>query len=213
MRFVLALVASALLAAAQTDPAGPTGSASAPAAASSNSIVIISPTGNLAYKSGDPVVITWNINTGADQTWLDTQVTFEIADASKGANKVTPINKMLNGTSSISDLQLSTVVPDGIPAGGSYCVRADVRGPSGFVYFFSPNFPINQALSASSGGAAVMTTGASAAAGANAAVTMSPSVAPVVPTTASPAAATTSKSSNAERLAVCLVGALAVFAL
>ncbi|KAJ3241103.1 hypothetical protein HDU81_001889 [Chytriomyces hyalinus] len=183
LRIVLAVLAAAVAVLAQTSaPSAP----SAPTSA--NSMVLISPNGNLAYKSGDPVTITWNINTDA-AAWRNTQVTFEIADASQGANKVTPF-AMLNGTANIGDLQMQSTIPLNIPAGGAYCVRADVRGTTGFTYFFSPNFPINQAL-----GVAAPTT--AAAAGASSATSM---VAAVQPTSA-----LTSKPSSAERIVVSLV--------
>ncbi|KAJ3237467.1 hypothetical protein HDU81_009411 [Chytriomyces hyalinus] len=199
MQFGLALFAFAVSVLAQnsTSPVAPTNAPSAPSA--TNSLVLISPNGNLAYKSGDPITITWNI--GADDaTWKDTDVMFEIADASQGANKVTPITQLSAGvTTKIGSLQFQSTVPDKVPAGGAYCVRAGVRGTNGFVYFFSPNFPINQELKAS-----VPTTAAAPAAGAAGTATVVASVA-----TSAPAGV---KTSSAEKLAVCLAGAFAIFA-
>ncbi|KAJ3238141.1 hypothetical protein HDU78_003672 [Chytriomyces hyalinus] len=190
----LAVLAAAVSVLAQTSaPSAP----SAPT--TSNSMVLISPNGNLAYKSGDPITITWNINTDAE-SWRNTQVTFEIADASQGANKVTPF-AMLTGTANIGDLQMQSTIPANIPAGGAYCVRADVRGASGFTYFFSPNFPINQAL-----GAAAPTTAAAASAGSSAATSM---VVAVQPTSV---AAVTSKPSSAERIVISLAAIVGLFA-
>ncbi|KAJ3247577.1 hypothetical protein HDU78_003742 [Chytriomyces hyalinus] len=193
LRIILAVVAAVVSVVAQTSaPSAP----SAPT--TSNSMVLISPNGNLAYKSGDPITITWNINTDA-AAWRNTQVTFEIADASQGANKVTPF-AMLNGTANIGDLQMQSTIPANIPAGGAYCVRADVRGTSGFTYFFSPNFPINQAL-----GAAAPTTAAAAPA-----ASATAKAAAVSPTSV---AAVTSKPSNAERFVVSLVAIVGLFVL
>ncbi|KAI8844596.1 hypothetical protein BJ741DRAFT_588850 [Chytriomyces cf. hyalinus JEL632] len=190
LKLILAVLAAVVSVLAQTSaPSAP----SAPT--TSNSMVLISPNGNLAYKSGDPITITWNINTDA-ASWRNTQVTFEIADASQGANKVTPF-AMLTGTANIGDLQMQSTIPTNIPAGGAYCVRADVRGTSGFTYFFSPNFPINQAL-----GVAAPTTAAVASAGSSAATSM---VAAVQPTSV---AAVTSKPSSAERIVISLAAAI-----
>ncbi|KAJ3390541.1 hypothetical protein HDU80_011214 [Chytriomyces hyalinus] len=204
MQFVLALIAFAVSVLAQSsDPAAPSNAPSAPS--TTNSLVLISPNGNLAYKSGDPITITWNI--GADDaTWKDTDVMFEIADASQGANKVTPITQLSSGvTTKIGSLQFQSTVPDKVPAGGAYCVRAGVRGTNGFVYFFSPNFPINQDLKA-----AVPTTSAAAAAAGTATITAAaPASAKGAVSTSAPASA---KISHAEKLAVCFAGAFAVFA-
>ncbi|KAJ3018891.1 UNVERIFIED_CONTAM: hypothetical protein HDU68_010930 [Siphonaria sp. JEL0065] len=121
----------------------------APATNPANTIVIISPTGTKAYKSGETITVTWtNKGDPNDWDWWGTPVQFEIADASLGVNRVSPIGVYLAGNATIGDLQLSATLPTGIPAGGAYCVRADIKGPRGFTYFFSPNFPINQALGA-----------------------------------------------------------------
>ncbi|KAI8607466.1 hypothetical protein BC830DRAFT_1086923 [Chytriomyces sp. MP71] len=197
MQFTYSILAFALSALAQNSsaPAAPS-SASAPAGATgTNSLVIISPNGNLAYKSGDSIVVTWNINTD-DATWKNTDVSFEIADASQGANKVTPIGKTLQGSSKIGDLQLTSSMPAGIPAGSQYCVRAGVKGQNGFVYFFSPNFPINAVLvSSTSTSAPSSTSGPSTTAGQGAVAVATTSNAPPAKTT----------SSGAERLAVLVV--------
>ncbi|KAJ3020079.1 UNVERIFIED_CONTAM: hypothetical protein HDU68_010355 [Siphonaria sp. JEL0065] len=127
-------------------PAGPA-TVPAPSTNPANTIVIISPTGTKAYKSGETLTITWtNKGDPNDWDWWGTPVQFEIADATQWPNKVAPIGVYLAGNATIGDLQLSATLPTGIPAGGAYCVRADVKGPRGFTYFFSPNFPINQAL-------------------------------------------------------------------
>ncbi|KAJ3074556.1 hypothetical protein HDU98_010919 [Podochytrium sp. JEL0797] len=157
--FLTALIASTVTAQNSTDPASaepavPTAPAapSAPDAPSSpassvdgNTIVIISPTGNLGYKTGDSLQITWNNNgdTDINGVWENTVMTFELADASLGANKVTPIGVSLNGTATVQDLQLTTTIPAGVPAGMAYCVRSNIKGLVGFTYFFSPSFPIN----------------------------------------------------------------------
>ncbi|KAJ3071674.1 hypothetical protein HDU98_004963 [Podochytrium sp. JEL0797] len=179
MKFLYAVLAFAASSFAQNSTVAPA-APSAPSAASSSSksaIEIISPTGTKSYNSGDLITITWSIvDTTVDSTQ---QLVFEICDASLGANKVTPIGVTLNGTASISALQLNTELPKGIPAGGAYTIRADLKESTSFVYFFSPNFPINQALGvsvpvATSAGAAAAATGSN---GSPAAVTKTSAVA------------------------------------
>ncbi|KAJ3065465.1 hypothetical protein HDU98_011181 [Podochytrium sp. JEL0797] len=157
MQFLLPLSFLALSALAQNSPKSPT-AAPAPVA-SGSSIAIITPTGSSSYFEADQMVVAWNVLGNApDKTFLGSQITFEIADASGGALKISPIGVTLNGTATIADLQLRTVVPGNIPPGPAYCVRGAIKGATSFQYFFSPIFPINQAVGAPAlgGGAAVV---------------------------------------------------------
>ncbi|KAI8832428.1 hypothetical protein BJ741DRAFT_614512 [Chytriomyces cf. hyalinus JEL632] len=192
MNFIVSVLSVfAAVAVAQGDtassatPAQPSSAPAAPAAPnSSNGISIISPTGTRAYKSGEKMVVTWNI-LGDDPEYQYTDVQFQICDASGGANKVSPIGAYLTNTTaaSVGLLSISADVPANIPPGNAYTVRAEIRGTTGFIYFFSPNFPINKDLAVS----AAPTAAASASAGA--AVTTASAVA-----TAAPGQATTTKS-------------------
>ncbi|KAJ3237468.1 hypothetical protein HDU81_009412 [Chytriomyces hyalinus] len=137
--------------ASSATPAQPSSAPAAPAApSSSNGISIISPTGTRAYKSGEKMVVTWNI-LGDDPEYQYTDVQFQICDASGGANKVSPIGAYLTNTTAVSVglLSISADVPANIPPGNAYTVRAEIRGTTGFIYFFSPNFPINKDLAVS----------------------------------------------------------------
>ncbi|KAJ3251693.1 hypothetical protein HDU77_005712 [Chytriomyces hyalinus] len=146
---LLALVSAVF--AQTTAPAAP--SSPAPAAPSTNgkqSITIISPTGNKAYTSGEPMTITWTNN--ADATDVDyqyTDITFELADASGGANKVTPLGlyfDTVGKNASVGLLEVTAPVPSGVKAGPAYCVRANIKGATGFTYYFSPTFPVGMAV-------------------------------------------------------------------
>ncbi|KAJ3071675.1 hypothetical protein HDU98_004964 [Podochytrium sp. JEL0797] len=119
---------------------------------------IITPTGQRAYFEGDQMIVAWNIvGPASDKTFLSSPITFELADASGGALKISPIGVTLNGTATIADLQLRTVMPGNIPQGPAYCVRGAIKGATSYQYFFSPVFPINQAV-----GAPALGTGAGA---------------------------------------------------
>ncbi|TPX76011.1 hypothetical protein CcCBS67573_g02750 [Chytriomyces confervae] len=189
MNFIVSVLSVfAAVAVAQGDtassatPAQPSSAPAAPAAPnSSNGISIISPTGTRAYKSGEKMVVTWNI-LGNDPEYQYTDVQFQICDASGGANKVSPIGAYLTNTTAVSVglLSISADVPANIPPGNAYTVRAEIRGTTGFIYFYSPNFPINKDLAVSA---------APTAASASAAVTTANAVA-----TAAPGQATTTKS-------------------
>ncbi|KAJ3065475.1 hypothetical protein HDU98_011179 [Podochytrium sp. JEL0797] len=137
---------------------------------STDTITIISPIASQKFKSGQAIQIVWNNNGDTtDSAWLNTQVTFEIADASQGPNKVNPIGITL-GSGMVKDLLLNANIPANAPTGGAFCIRAGIMGPSGFVYAFSPNFSMNGgtavvvASGGGSGGAAVATTAAAAGA-------------------------------------------------
>ncbi|KAI9343191.1 hypothetical protein BDR26DRAFT_858699 [Obelidium mucronatum] len=152
MRFVsyliFALAGSSAWAQESTEPAAATAPV-APAASSANTISIISPTGTKSYQPGENITVTWTNNGDKnDWDWWGMPVEFELADASMGINKVTPIGVTLAGNSTIGDLQLVSVVPASVPAGSAYCVRAGVKGPRGFTYFFSPTFPIGKSVGA-----------------------------------------------------------------
>ncbi|KAJ3390540.1 hypothetical protein CcCBS67573_g05010 [Chytriomyces confervae] len=191
MKFIVTVLAAfASLALAQDDTASPSASLvsasvapaqpSAPAAPaapnSSNGISIISPTGTRAYKSGEKMVVTWNI-LGSDPEYQFTDVQFQICDASGGANKVSPIGAYLtNATStpSVGLLSITADVPANIPPGNAYTVRAEIRGATGFIYFFSPNFPINKDLVASAAPSAAASAAAPAATTGNAVASAAP---------------------------------------
>ncbi|KAJ3065466.1 hypothetical protein HDU98_011182 [Podochytrium sp. JEL0797] len=152
MQFLLPLSFLALSALAQNSPKSPT-TAPAPIA-SGSSIAIITPTGSNAYFEADQMIVDWNIvGPASDKTFLSSPITFEIADASGGALKISPIGVTFNGTATIADLQFRTVVPGNIPPGPAYCVRGAIKGATSFQYFFSPIFPINQAVGARALGA------------------------------------------------------------
>ncbi|KAJ3074566.1 hypothetical protein HDU98_010929 [Podochytrium sp. JEL0797] len=141
MQFLLPLSFLALSAVAQNSPS--------PAAAPASSIAIITPTGQKAYFEGDQMIVAWNVvGTTADKAFLASPITFEFADASGGPLKISPIGVTLNGTATIADLQLKTVVPANIPQGAAFCVRGAIKGQTSYQYFFSPIFPINQAVGA-----------------------------------------------------------------
>ncbi|KAJ3243919.1 hypothetical protein HDU78_011673 [Chytriomyces hyalinus] len=193
MNFIVSVLSVfAAVAVAQGDtassatPAQPSAPAAPAAPNSSNGISIISPTGTRAYKSGEKMIVTWNI-LGNDPEYQYTDVQFQICDASGGANKVSPIGAYLTNTTaaSVGLLSISADVPANIPPGNAYTVRAEIRGTTGFIYFYSPNFPINKDLAVS---AAPTSAAASASAG-GAAVTTANAVA-----TAAPGQATTTKS-------------------
>ncbi|KAI8607710.1 hypothetical protein BC830DRAFT_1157987 [Chytriomyces sp. MP71] len=125
-------------------------------------ISVIQPDGNREYEVGDNMTITWT-NEGYDPA---TPISFELADASKGVNKVTPINVYLGHETTIGQLQMMVTVPESVPNGAAYCVRADVKGTKGFEYYFSPNFPIGMPLqSSSTASIAPATTGTSSSNG------------------------------------------------
>ncbi|KAJ3020080.1 UNVERIFIED_CONTAM: hypothetical protein HDU68_010356 [Siphonaria sp. JEL0065] len=146
--YVFFSLATVALAQDSTAPAAP---ATVPAPSNAgNTISIISPTGTKAYQPGENLTVTWTNNGDPnDWDWWGMAVQFELADASQGINKVAPIGVYLAGNSTIGDLQLITSIPATVPAGSAYCVRADVKGPRGFTYFFSPMFPIGKSLGSS----------------------------------------------------------------
>ncbi|KAJ3075551.1 hypothetical protein HDU98_007797 [Podochytrium sp. JEL0797] len=139
---------------------------------------IIEPTGNHEYKVGDTMTITWT-NEGYDPT---TPLSFELADASQGANRITPIGVTLVTNTTVGALQVTATIPAGVANGAAYCVRADIKNPTAFDYYFSPVFPIGVpvgsvvVVTSSAAGAAGTSAGAgsgSAAAGSAAATTAS----------------------------------------
>ncbi|KAJ3406985.1 hypothetical protein HDU80_009934 [Chytriomyces hyalinus] len=192
MKLTLATLLSAIAVAAQTStdsPAAPPSAPAAPAANSKQSITIITPTGNKAYKVGENMTITWNNNADpSDVAYQFTDITFELADASGGINKVTPLGvyfETYNKNASVGLLDVTAPVPQ-VKAGAAYCVRANIRGSTGFTYYFSPTFPIGMELNAvpsksaqpaASGAAngAAAATGAAAVSPTPAAVTSKPS--------------------------------------
>ncbi|KAJ3237469.1 hypothetical protein HDU81_009413 [Chytriomyces hyalinus] len=178
MRFTFTLFAlvSAVLA-QTTEPAAPSSPApAAPSTSGKQSITIISPTGNKAYNAGESMTITWTNN--ADATDVDyqyTDITFELADASGGANKVTPLGlyfDTVGKNASVGLLEVTAPVPSGVKPGPAYCVRANIKGATGFTYYFSPTFPVGMAIGdvpkTSGNVAAASPTAAGAAGGAGA---------------------------------------------
>ncbi|KAI9340235.1 hypothetical protein BDR26DRAFT_861508 [Obelidium mucronatum] len=101
-------------------------------------ITIIEPTGNSAYQSPSTFRITWENGGFPDAT----PVTFELADASQGANKVTPVGVTLSSNATVGLLQTTATVPAGVASNPKYCVRAAIKGDTGFLYYFSPTFAI-----------------------------------------------------------------------
>ncbi|KAJ3241105.1 hypothetical protein HDU81_001891 [Chytriomyces hyalinus] len=187
LTFTALLFAIAVAAQTSTDsPAAPPSAPAAPAANSKQSITIITPTGNKAYNVGENMTITWNNNADpSDIAYQFTDISFELADASGGINKVTPLGvyfQTYNKNASVGLLDVTAPVPQ-VKPGAAYCVRANIRGTTGFTYYFSPTFPIGMELNAvpsksaqpaASGGAAAPT-GAAAVSPTPAAVTSKPS--------------------------------------
>ncbi|KAJ3074557.1 hypothetical protein HDU98_010920 [Podochytrium sp. JEL0797] len=162
-------ITAATAGSSSTPPAGnssgtaPGGTTAAPHAVAPNvalpstdTITVISPMASQSYNSGEAIQIVWNNNGDTkDSVWLNTQVTFEIADASQGPNKVNPIGITL-GTGMVKDLFLNAKIPANAPTGGAFCIRAGFMSTGGFIYAFSPNFSMNggTAVVVASGGAA-----------------------------------------------------------
>ncbi|KAI8615957.1 hypothetical protein BC830DRAFT_1120089 [Chytriomyces sp. MP71] len=209
-------LAFASLVTAQNDTAAPA-APSAPSAPGGNngpatpnaqeSITIITPTGNTPYNVGDTMQITWTNNAPSTDTQFQyTDITFELADASGGPNKVSPLgvyiqsNDAAHPNASVGLLEFAGTIPQ-VKAGPAYCIRADIKTPTGFIYYFSPTFPIGMPLSSASSavapaGAGAAATSGSAPASTNAGGSAAPTGNAQVSPTALATAANTSRPSS-----------------